>query len=176
MSMFRRRGGRFVATFSPDEVRVLRKVAGEVVSLLTDGFDHGDPVVGRLFPDTYPQDSASSAEFRRYTESDLKTAKIDQAGAVLAALPTDAEADGGAEVRLDSEAAEAWLRALNDARLAMGVRLDVKADTDLGAELAAAEQDDPTSSRLFQLSVYAYLGYLQESLLGAMVRQPRSLA
>ncbi|WP_326555247.1 DUF2017 domain-containing protein [Micromonospora sp. NBC_01813] len=176
MSMFRRRSGRFVAIFSPDEVRVLRKVAGEVVALLTEGFDHGDPVVDRLFPDTYPEDAASSAEFRRYTESDLKTAKIDQAGAVLAVLPTDPDADGGAEVRLDEEAAEAWLRALNDARLAMGVRLDMKADTDLGAELAAAERDDPSSSRVFQLSVYAYLGYLQESLLAAITGQPRSLA
>ncbi|MFV2084328.1 DUF2017 domain-containing protein [Micromonospora sp. LOL_021] len=168
MSMFRRRNGRVVAVFSPDEVRVLRKVAGEVVGLLTDGFERDDPVVDRLFPDTYRDDPASSAELRRYTESDLKTAKIDQAGAVLAALPADAD-DTGAEVRLDSEAAEAWLRAINDARLAMGVRLQVRADTDLGAELAAAEQDDPSSSRLFQLSVYAYLGYLQESLLGALL-------
>ncbi|WFE24098.1 DUF2017 domain-containing protein [Solwaraspora sp. WMMD937] len=168
MSMFRRRNGRVVAVFSPDEVRVLRKVAGEVVGLLTDGFERDDPVVDRLFPDTYPDDPASSAELRRYTESDLKTAKIDQAGAVLAALPADAD-DTGAEVRLDGEAAEAWLRAINDARLAMGVRLQVRADTDLGAELAAAEREDPSSSRLFQLSVYAYLGYLQESLLGALL-------
>ncbi|MFY1655007.1 DUF2017 domain-containing protein [Solwaraspora sp. WMMB762] len=168
MSMFRRRNGRVVAVFSPDEVRVLRKVAGEVVGLLTDGFERDDPVVDRLFPDTYPDDPASSAELRRYTESDLKTAKIDQAGAVLAALPADAD-DTGAEVRLDGEAAEAWLRAINDARLAMGVRLQVRADTDLGVELAAAERDDPSSSRLFQLSVYAYLGYLQESLLGALL-------
>ncbi|MFV2011108.1 MULTISPECIES: DUF2017 domain-containing protein [unclassified Micromonospora] len=168
MSMFRRRNGRVVAVFSPDEVRVLRKVAGEVVNLLTDGFERDDPVVDRLFPDIYPDDPASSAELRRYTESDLKTAKIDQAGAVLAALPADA-GDTGAEVRLDGEAAEAWLRAINDARLAMGVRLQVRADTDLGAELAAAERDDPSSSRLYQLSVYAYLGYLQESLLGALL-------
>ncbi|MFY1633790.1 DUF2017 domain-containing protein [Solwaraspora sp. WMMB335] len=165
MSMFRRWGGRIVATFTPDEVRVLRKVAAEVVGLLTEGFDHDDPVVGRLFPDTYPDDPDSSAEFRRYTESDLKTAKIDQAGAVLAALP----GEQGGEVRLDGETAEAWLRAINDARLAMGVRLDIKPDTDLGAELSAAETADPSSGRLFQLSVYAYLGYLQESLLGAMI-------
>ncbi|MCY9556080.1 DUF2017 domain-containing protein, partial [Paenibacillus apiarius] len=87
MSMFRRRGDHYVATFAVDEVRVLRKVANEVVGLLTDGFDHGDPVVGRLFPDVYPDDDAGTAEFRRYTEGDLKTGKIDQAGAVLAALP-----------------------------------------------------------------------------------------
>ncbi|RKN49527.1 DUF2017 domain-containing protein [Micromonospora endolithica] len=165
MSMFRRHGDRYVAVFAVDEVRVLRKVAAEVVGLLTDGFDHTDPVVGRLFPDAYPEDGPGSAEFRRYTEGDLKTAKIDQAGAVLAALPDEA----GGEVRLDAEAAEAWLRALNDARLAMGVRLEIKDGTDLGAELDDAVAEDPSSSRVFQLSVYAYLGYLQESLLNALI-------
>jgi hypothetical protein len=163
--MFRRRGEHCVARLAADEVRVLRKVASEVVGLLTEGFDHEDPVVGRLFPDIYPKDPADSAEFRRYTEGDLKTAKIDQAGAILAALPDGA--DG--EVRLDGEAAEAWLRALNDARLAMGVRLELGDDTDLGAELDRAVRDDPASTRVFQLSVYAYLGYLQESLLNALV-------
>ena len=71
--------------FAADEVRVLREVASEVVGLLTDGFDHQDPVVGRLFPDVYRRTRRSSAEFRRYTEEDLKAGKIDQAGAVLAA-------------------------------------------------------------------------------------------
>jgi hypothetical protein len=163
--MFRRKGAHYAATFATDEVRVLRKVASEVVGLLTDGFEHGDPVVDRLFPDIYPHDPEDSAEFRLYTEGDLKTGKIDQAGAILAALPEDV--DG--EVRLDSEAAEAWLRALNDARLAMGVRLDIKDETDLGEELDSAVLADPTSTRVFQLSVYAYLGYLQESLLNAML-------
>ncbi|MFK3979998.1 DUF2017 domain-containing protein [Micromonospora sp. NPDC050397] len=163
--MFRRYGEHCVATFTADDVRVLRKVAGEVVGLLTDGFDHDDPVVGRLFPDIYPDDPGNSAEFRRYTEGDLKTGKIDQAGAILAALPSES----GGEVRLDAEAAEAWLRALNDARLAMGVRLEIKDGTDLGDELDEAILTDPTSSRVFQLSVYAYLGYLQESLLNALV-------
>jgi uncharacterized protein DUF2017 len=163
--MFRRKGRQCVATFAVDEVRVLRKVAGEVVALLTDGFDHGDPVVDRLFPDIYPDRPEDSAEFRRYTEGDLKTGKIDQAGAILAALPNDK----AGEVRLDAETAEAWLRAINDARLAMGTRLDIRADTELGDELDDAVLHDPASSRVFQLSVYAYLGYLQESLLNALV-------
>jgi hypothetical protein len=162
--MFRRNGGHCVATFAPDEVRVLRKVAGEVVGLLMDGFEHGDPVVDRLFPDIYPDRPDDSAEFRFYTEGDLKTGKIDQAAAILAALPSD----GPGEVRLDGEEAEAWLRAINDARLAMGVRLEIRGDTDLGDELDEAVLRDPASSRVFQLSVYAYLGYLQESLLNAL--------
>ena len=163
--MFRRNGGQCVATFAIDEVRVLRKVAGEVVALLTDGFEHGDPVVERLFPDIYPDRPEDSAEFRQYTEGDLKTGKIDQAGAILAALPDD----GPSEVRLDAETAEAWLRAINDARLAMGIRLDIQAETDLDEELDDTLLYDPGSSRVFQLSVYAYLGYLQESLLNALI-------
>ncbi len=51
--MFRRQGTQCVASFAQDEVRVLRKVASEVVGLLTDGFDHDDPVVDRLFPAIY---------------------------------------------------------------------------------------------------------------------------
>src|ERR1051325_2229603 len=162
--MFRRNGQTCTASFAVDEVRVLRKVAGEVVALLTDSFEHGDPVVDRLFPDIYPDSPDDSAEFRQYTEGDLKTAKIDQAGAILASLPDD----GPGEVHLDVETAEAWLRGINDVRLAMGTRLDVRADTDLGDELDDAVLHDPASSRVFQLSVYAYLGYLQESLLNSL--------
>jgi Domain of unknown function (DUF2017) len=164
MSMFRRDGSHCVARFSTEEVKVLRQVASEVVALLTDGFDRDDPVVERLFPDVYPDDPEGTADIRRYTEGDLKTAKIDQAGAMLAALP----GSGGTDVRLDEESAEAWLRALNDVRLALGTRLDVKDDMNLESELDEAVLRDPTSERVGQLSLYAYLGYLQESLLEAL--------
>lgn len=165
MTMFRRSGSECVATFREDEVRVLRKVAEEVVGLLTEGFDHEDPVVERLFPDVYPADPRDSAEFRRFTEGDLKTSKIDQAGAVLAGLPEE----GKGEVRLDNEAAEAWLRAINDARLALGIRLELTDESVVEYELEEALQEDASSARVFQLSVYSYLGYLQESLLDAII-------
>ena len=87
--MFRRHHDQCVARFAADEVAVLRQVASEVIGLLTDNFDRDDPVVERLFPDGYADNPAESAEFRRYTEGDLKTAKIDQAGAILATLPSD---------------------------------------------------------------------------------------
>lgn len=164
MTMFRREGDHCVARFAPEEARLLRKIAEEVVALLTDGFDRSDPVVERLFPDVYPNEPHTSAEYRRLTEGELKTAKIDQAGSILATVP----ADGGGEVRLDAESAEAWLRALNDARLALGVRLEITDETSLEGELDEAVLRSPTSARVFQLTVYAYLGYLQESLLEAL--------
>jgi hypothetical protein len=145
--MFRRDGEHCTARFSAEEVKVLRQVATEVVALLTDGFDRADPVVERLFPDVYPDDPEATSDYRQFTDGELKTAKIDQAV---------------------EESSEAWLRALNDVRLALGTRLEVRDDTDLEAELDDAVLHDPTSARVGQLSLYAYLGYLQESLVEAL--------
>jgi hypothetical protein len=163
VSMFTRRGRMCVARLDAAEVAVLRQVLIEIVRLLSDGYDPADPVVERLFPDVYPDDAEASAEMRRYTGDDLKAGKLDQAGEMLAALPA-----GGGQVRLTEEQAEAWLRALTDVRLALGLRLGIRDDTDLEEELDEAVLKDPTSPRVSQLSVYAYLTYLQESLITAL--------
>jgi uncharacterized protein DUF2017 len=162
--MFTRRRGRYLARFAAGEAAVLRQVMAEVAALLSDGYDRADPVVERLFPDVYPDRPADSAELRRYTDDDLKTGKLEQAGTVLATLPED-----GGTVELDDEQADSWLRALTDARLALGLRLHIDDDTDLEAELDDAVLRDPTSARVGQLSVYAYLTYLQESLVEALM-------
>lgn len=162
--MFRRKGGQYVARFQAGEAAVLHQVVAEVLALLSNGFDRADPIVERLFPDVYRDDPAVSADLRRYTDDDLKAGKLDRAGALLASLPP-----GGGEVRLDEEQADAWLRALTDARLALGLRLGITDETDLEEELDDAVLRDPTSARVGQLSVYAYLTYLQESLVEALV-------
>jgi hypothetical protein len=167
MTLFSRQGAICVANFGAGEATVLRQVLLEVVALLSEGYDRADPVVERLFPDVYPEDPESSAEFRRYTDDELKTGKLDQAGKILAAIEELPQTAG--EVRLDEEEAEAWLRSLTDVRLALGLRLDIRDETDLQDELDEAVLKDPTSPRVGQLSVYAYLTYLQESLLAALV-------
>src|SRR6266511_1291880 len=154
VTLFTRQGATCVANFGPGEAAVLRQVLLEVVALLSEGYDRADPVVERLFPDVYPTDPEGSAE-------------LDQAGKILAAVEDLPETEG--QVRLDEEEAEAWLRALTDVRLALGLRLDIRDDTDLQDELDEAVLKDPTSPRVGQLSVYAYLTYLQESLLAALV-------
>jgi len=161
--MFVRRGSACVARLDAVEVAVLREVLSEVVTLLRDGFDRADPVVERLFPDVYPRDPASSAELRRYVENDLKAAKLEQADTVLAALPRR-----GGRVQLDEAQAEAWLRALTDARLALGMRLGIRDDTDLLEEIDEAVLAGPTSPRVEHLSVYEFLTLLQQSLVEAL--------
>jgi hypothetical protein len=161
--MFTRRGSGCVARLDAVEAEVLRDVLSEVMELVADDLDRSDPVVARLFPDHYPRDLETSGELHRYTDDDLKAAKLEQAGVVLGALPR-----GGGMVRLDEEEAETWLRALTDARLALGLRLDVRDDTNLEEEIDDAVLADPTSPRVQQLSVYAFLTLLQASLVEAL--------
>jgi Domain of unknown function (DUF2017) len=164
MTMFRRAGGECVARFTPQEAQVLRQCVAELAALLADHPDPDDPAVERLFPDVYPEDPAAAAEFRRFTEADLKADKLEQAKTVLSDL-----LETGGEIRLADEKADLWLRALTDVRLALGTRLGVQDETDIETELDDAVGRNPTSPRVGQLSVYAYLTYLQESLVGALM-------
>ena len=73
------------------------------------------------------------------------------------------------QVRLDAEAADAWLRALNDVRLALGTRLAWRRDRHRARSSTrrwCATRPRPGSA---SSSVYAYLGVLQESLVGALM-------
>jgi hypothetical protein len=117
-----------------------------------------DPVLARLLPDGYRDDPEASAEFRRYTEESLRTAKVAAAQTVLASLPA-----AGGEVRLSEMECQQWLRALNDVRLALSVRLGITDENaDLSEHLAA---DDPRSAYVW---VYQWLAYLQDSLIEAL--------
>jgi uncharacterized protein DUF2017 len=117
-----------------------------------------DPILARLLPDAYADDPEASGEFRRYTEIGLRSGKVAAAQTVLDTLPAS-----GGRVRLSEADAQAWLRALNDVRLSLGVVLGVTDDfEDTVGELTA---DDP---RAAYIGVYQWLAYLQESLVDAL--------
>jgi len=117
-----------------------------------------DPVLARLLPDAYREDPEAAGEFRRYTEDSLREAKADTARLVLATLP-----EGGGRVRLSAEEAQGWLRALNDVRLALGVRLEITEDFE--QQLASMPAGDP---RAGYFQVYDWLTYIQETLVRAL--------
>ncbi|MEU6566550.1 DUF2017 domain-containing protein [Streptomyces parvulus] len=139
-----------------------------------------DPVLRRLFPDAYgdpegtPQareaeeQRASSAEFRRYTENDLRAGKRETALAViraLDALTSRSAGQGTALLELSVEESRQWLGALNDLRLAIGSRLEIadEDDTDL---LFRLPDEDP---RKPMVMAYLWLGGLQESLVATLM-------
>jgi len=117
-----------------------------------------DPVLARLFPDAYGDDPEAAGDFRRYTEQGLRDGKVAAARTVLATLP-----DEGGRIRLSAGDAEAWLRALNDVRLALGVLLEIKEDYE--RELA---DETPTDPRSAYLQVYDWLTFLQETLVRSL--------
>ncbi|HTX26126.1 MAG TPA: DUF2017 domain-containing protein [Streptosporangiaceae bacterium] len=117
-----------------------------------------DPVLARLLPDGYRDDPDAAGEFRKYTEPGLRTAKQQAALQMLDTLP-----DAGGRIQLNQEQAQAWLKALNDVRLALGVRLAVTEDFE--QQWTKLKQDDPQWAAY---EVYAWLGAVQESLVQAL--------
>jgi hypothetical protein len=117
-----------------------------------------DPVLARLLPDGYRDDPSAAGEFRKYTEPALRSAKHQAAREMLDTLP-----DAGGRIQLTQDQALSWLKALNDVRLALGVRLGVTEEFE--EQWGALQPDDPQCSAFV---VYAWLGAVQESLVQAL--------
>ena len=117
-----------------------------------------DPVLARLLPDAYREDAEAAGDFRRFTEQELRNGKAAAARTVLATLPEE-----GGRVRLSEEEAQVWLRALNDVRLALGVRLSITEDFE--ARVADLDPADPRSAYMW---IYDWLTFLQETLVRAL--------
>ncbi|WP_333777955.1 DUF2017 domain-containing protein [Streptomyces sp. IBSBF 3136] len=138
-----------------------------------------DPVLRRLFPDAYvdpeqvpgtaaeaEEARAHSAEFRRYTENDLRAGKRENALTVIRTLDALAPVDeGGAILKLAPAESRCWLSALNDLRLAIGARLEItdEDDTDL---LYRLPDEDPRKPMVL---AYLWLGGLQETLVTTLM-------
>ncbi|UQX01350.1 DUF2017 domain-containing protein [Streptomyces sp. RerS4] len=132
-----------------------------------------DPALARLFPDAYggpgagteddPEElRARSAEFRRFTENDLRTRKREDALAVVRSLDAlTPGGDGAAVLELTGEQPLRWLGALNDLRLTIAARLEITEDDESSA-LFRLPDDDP---RKPMVMAYLWLGGLQETLI-----------
>ncbi|GII01223.1 DUF2017 domain-containing protein [Planobispora takensis] len=165
------RGGTVIADFDVAEVSVLRSLMAQILDLIEPGTtgddpleralgigsseEPTDPVLARLFPSAY-EDDELSAEFRRYTEATLRDAKRADAQTML-----DSAVPG--RVELTAEQAQAWMRALNDVRLALGTRLEVTEE--IHDEIAGMPEDDP---RYPAFVTYDWLTYLQDTLVRAL--------
>ena len=175
---FRHGDNAYLANFTEAEREVLLNLVEQIIELLAERVDHHnddplaamvgitvhdtppeDEVLLRLLPNAYA-DQVDASEFRRYTESTLRQKK--QAHAIVMRIHLKSSDDG--TVDLDHDNANAWLGALNDIRLALGVRLKVESNPHEHLEILAP--DDPLRG---VYAVYTWLGWLQESLLAALI-------
>jgi Domain of unknown function (DUF2017) len=145
----RTRDGDFELRLSDGERDLLRRLSSELLGLLAD--DPGDPSLRRLRPSAYEDDEEAEGEYRSLMQTELEEGRRET-------LRTFAET--ASRKRLTSEELDAWLRALTDLRLALGTRLDVTEDT-------YAQDIDPRDPAAYELSVFAYLSWLQEQAVEA---------
>lgn len=179
-----RKSGACVATFTAFEADLLRSLASQLIELLRNEIaapesqdpleamldfsgpttEPDDPVLARLFPTAYPDDDEAAAEFRRYTETELRNGKAAGAASVIdtledAGLSPQPEDGVFIDVELSHEAAITWMRSFTDMRLAIATRLEIEeGDEEYWHELA---EDDP---RAQVHDIYEWVGYLQETL------------
>jgi hypothetical protein len=144
----RRKGELLRVDLQATEAALLSVLFDDLGTLLDVGntADTADPVLQRLFPDGYTDDDAASAEYRELVAADLASERSGRLQACRAEVP-----EGGGRMDLDAEAADRWLRVINDLRLALGVRLGVTEE----AELDESEQS---------VNVYHWLSAVQETL------------
>jgi hypothetical protein len=121
-----------------------------------------DPVLERLFPSAYlePEDVERDAEYHRLMRNDLLESKLANLDVITKTLDRGTVSLRRWTVDLTEEEAGAWLGALNDLRLALGVRLGITEDFDGDV--------DPSDPQAPALHVLSYLGWLEENLLVAL--------
>ena len=141
--------GGFRLRLSEGERELLRTLPGELRALLASERD--DPGLRRLFPPAYERDEEGEDEYRRLMADEL----LEGRRAALRLVEETAGRD-----RLTAEELDGWLRALNDLRLVLGTRLDV-------TEEVYEVEIEPAHPQAYELSVYAYLTWLQEQLVAA---------
>jgi len=200
MRRFRPRRRGYVARIGETERTVFAAAAADVAQLLgAERFEDGgagpaaedaaamrfrtsdieppdDPAVRRLLPDASRDDPTVAAEFRRLTEDDVRARKVAGLAAWWRSL---AEVDERKPDRVvvRREDARAVAAAMSDVRLVLAERLGIRQDDDaerLLAELAAQPPDEPmVAARLYLLSAYDAMSWLQESLVQLMLEEAR---
>lgn len=184
-------GGGAAVALDEVEIAILRSLAVQLLELIGPGdepaegedplaalFTEGpseppsDPALARLFPEAYGDDDtelrAASAEFRRFTENDLRTRKRDDALVVVRTLDAlTPGGDGAAVLTLTADECRSWLGSLNDLRLTIGTRLEVSGEDDgEDGSLYRLPDSDP---RKPMIMAYLWLGALQETLVETLM-------
>jgi hypothetical protein len=154
----RRAGGGLRVRLSDREHQLLRSLPDQLRPLISDEDAPAD-LRARLFPRTYedPLEELEQSDALHDALAEQRLASIDTFAQTL---------DGGQRGRfgwsidLDADEADAWLSAVNDARLALGVVLGVTAESQWED---GPDPDEPASVALW------YLGWLEEQIVQALM-------
>jgi hypothetical protein len=176
-----RSGPRFRSSLAPHESALLKNLVGAMIGLLDErqssspsdeleeitGIKTGhsdrpaDPTLGRLLPDFYRSDgndplTLDASEGLNSALRSLHEPEIIETKRVAAQQLLDTVPENGGRFELTEESANAWVSAVNDLRLTLGVMLEIGPK---GPERLPA--DHPLAAHF---DVYQWLTVLQEYL------------
>ncbi|MEC5178879.1 DUF2017 domain-containing protein [Arthrobacter sp. CG_A4] len=157
-----------ISMLEPEE-RANQDPLAALVGVDPEAREPTDRALRRLLPNVMKNDGEASLEFRRYTERSLRENKI---GALKAAsLGLDKE-----ELVLTPADARHWSTALNDVRLVLAERLDIRDDADAEHVHLMQDWSQAEDVESYLALVYNFTTWLQESLVQAMLAslEPRS--
>jgi hypothetical protein len=122
-SRFRYRNGKIVVELPIEEREFLSDVLGLLASIPMTG---DDPATRRLQVPVYLDDPEANSEWWLFMGEELSIARSAERGVYQRVMETDGK------ITLTTEEADAFLRVLNEGRLALGARfgLEVEADHD----------------------------------------------
>ena len=149
---FRRKGGRFTVRLGTGERELLSELCRQSRELLEEEDPSSDPSIARLFPAAYKDDPLRSLEFETNLGDSPRAGK-------LAAIDTLERTVDSSE--LTEEELLTWMGAVNDFRLLLGTRIDIKEESTDGDY----PEGDPNHDA-FQ--VYVYLTWLEDRMLRAL--------
>lgn len=171
----------------PAERDLLRGLLDDVISMLdSDARDNEDPLAAligldmdvkqpsdrallRLLPNVLKDDDDGSLEFRQLTERSVRESKVGALRATAMGLDKD-------ELVLTLEDATRWSMALNDVRLVLSERLDIRDEADAEHIHSMQDWSQAEDVESYLALVYNFTTWLQESLVQAMInaRQAKS--
>ena len=163
MKKFKATSAGITVTFSHDEAELLADAAGQLQTLL-GGFEDraGNAALERLLPDGYRDSAEDADEFRRFTQTELVDEKVAGAQAIIDAL-MQRTVGGKVELTLSPATAFAWLRSLNDIRLALAARIGIVDERSVPRIFTDGQVDNA-------YAIYLWLGQVQYSLVRAVDR------
>jgi len=160
--------GLVAVRLDPLGAAALRVVARDVRQVIEVGASPttpvDDPIRSRLFPRAYSDPTEDTAEFdwQLGVHSDLVAGKLAHLDVLTATLARAEERRGVTEVVLDPAEVDAWIGAINDARLVLGVQLGVGE----GIDLDDVAVNDP---RRPAVDLYEILSHSQHMLVFAIL-------
>ncbi len=142
------------------EAEILGQVIHEMRAQV--GMEERPQHLWRLFPPAYKDDDEAQSEFARLTTDDLLAQKARALDDVTRMLARGRVKRGVWVTQVEDEEVHSLLGSLQDARLALGTRLDV-------TEEMEDEPFDDADPNAFAYGVYRWLGMLQSYLIDELL-------